>query len=131
MKIKNKLMDNKTALILFVVMVVGIGYWYTNQPKTNTPVAPETNQVTPSENVIPAIFNCDKGITINAEFDNNQPAKVKLAISDGRTLELPQAMSASGARYANADETIVFWNKGNTAFMEENGTTTITGCLTK
>ena len=28
-------------------------------------------------------------------------------------------MSGSGARYANKDESFVFWNKGNTAFITE------------
>jgi membrane-bound inhibitor of C-type lysozyme len=44
---------------------------------------------------------------------------------------LPQAPSASGARYANGDESIVFWNKGNTAFIEEGGRTTYQGCVAK
>jgi hypothetical protein len=39
--------------------------------------------------------------------------KVELMLSDGRSLSLPQVMSASGARYANKDESFVFWNKGN------------------
>jgi membrane-bound inhibitor of C-type lysozyme len=30
-------------------------------------------------------------------------------------------MSGSGARYANADESFVFWNKGDTAFITEGG----------
>ena len=34
-------------------------------------------------------------------------------------MSVPQAMSASGARYANKDETFVFWNKGDTAFVTE------------
>jgi membrane-bound inhibitor of C-type lysozyme len=28
-------------------------------------------------------------------------------------------MSGSGIRYANADETFVFWSKGDTAFVTE------------
>ena len=52
-------------------------------------------------------------------------------LSDGRVLRLPQALSASGARYANAAESIVFWNKGNTAFIEEKGNTTYDGCVDK
>jgi membrane-bound inhibitor of C-type lysozyme len=56
---------------------------------------------------------------------------VRLALSDGRKVTLPQAMSGSGARYANADESIVFWNKGNTAFIEEKGKTTYEGCATR
>ncbi len=34
-------------------------------------------------------------------------------------MTLAQATSGSGARYANATETFVFWNKGNTAFITE------------
>src|SRR5581483_12293852 len=35
---------------------------------------------------------------------------------------------ASGARYANADESFIFWNKGTTAFITENGQTTYANC---
>jgi membrane-bound inhibitor of C-type lysozyme len=63
-----------------------------------------------------ADFACADGKTITAVF---YPASVTLKLSDGRALELPQAMSASGARYANADESFVFWNKGDTAFITE------------
>jgi membrane-bound inhibitor of C-type lysozyme len=56
---------------------------------------------------------------------------VSLTLSDGRKLTLPQAMSGSGARYANAGESVVFWNKGNTSFIEEKGKTTYDGCSTK
>ena len=35
------------------------------------------------------------------------------------TMSVPQAMSGSGARYANADESFVFWNKGDDAFITE------------
>ena len=43
-----------------------------------------------------------------------------------QSVYLPQTISASGARYANDDESIVFWNKGNTAFITENGPDNIT-----
>ena len=56
---------------------------------------------------------------------------MRLVLSDGRKLSLPQAMSGSGARYANRDESIVFWNKGDTAFLDEKGKTTYEGCATK
>ena len=40
------------------------------------------------------------------------------------------SISASGARYANKDETFVFWNKGDTAFVTEgkDGKETYSGC---
>ena len=75
---------------------------------------------------IKATFNCSAGKTISAEFSNE---KVELELSDDRKIELLQVVSASGARFANSDESFVFWNKGDTAFIEENGQTTFTDCL--
>lgn len=75
-----------------------------------------------------ALFRCDAGRSVDAVFSNGVQNSVSLALSDGRTLTLPQAMSASGARYANASESIVFWNKGHTAFIDENGKPSYSGC---
>jgi putative hemolysin len=80
---------------------------------------------------INAKFACDGGKMIDATFVNTGKGSVELALSDGRSLTLPQAMSASGARYANKDESFVFWNKGNTAFIDEGGKTTYQGCATR
>ncbi len=76
--------------------------------------------------VATALFKCAAGKTIDATF---YASAVDLTLSDGRSLNLPQAMSGSGARYANADESFVFWNKGNTAFITE-GKETYSGCVT-
>jgi membrane-bound inhibitor of C-type lysozyme len=80
--------------------------------------------------VAEATFECSAGKSIRASFYSD---KVDLVLSDGRTMSLPQTMSGSGARYANADETIVFWNKGDTAFITEgaNGPETYSGCVAK
>lgn len=61
-------------------------------------------------------FICDEDKTIDADFYERE---VDLVFSDGRTMTLPQAISASGARYATENESIVFWNKGDTAFVTE------------
>jgi membrane-bound inhibitor of C-type lysozyme len=66
--------------------------------------------------VVQATFTCNDDKSINAAFHAD---KVDLTLSDGRSLELPQVVSGSGARYANADESFVFWNKGDTAFVTE------------
>ena len=78
-----------------------------------------------------ALFRCDAGKTVDAVFSNGAQSSVSLQLSDGRSIALPQAMSGSGARYANAGDRIVFWNKGNTAFIEEGGKTTFGGCSTR
>lgn len=63
-----------------------------------------------------ASFICDREKTIKADFYEK---KVALTLSDSRTLTLPQTISASGARYATENESLVFWNKGDTAFITE------------
>ena len=80
---------------------------------------------------IHARFTCKGGKTVDATFINAAQSSVDLVLSDGRKISLPQAMSASGARYANSGETFVFWNKGNTAFIEESGKPTYQGCTTR
>lgn len=82
-------------------------------------------------NTIRARFACSGGKSIDATFVKGPTSSVKLVLSDGRRLSLPHAMSGSGARYANRDESIVFWNKGDTAFIDEKGKTTYEGCATK
>ena len=79
--------------------------------------------------VASAVFKCDGGKSIDATF---YASSVDLKLSDGRSMKVPQAMSASGARYTNKDETFVFWNKGDTAFVTEgkDGKETYSGCVT-
>jgi len=82
-----------------------------------------------------AIYNCARGKTITAEFyqgeeattttDLGQPpiptGSVQIVLSDGRNFNLAQTLSADGARYANDDESFIFWSKGEGALVLENG----------
>ncbi|HRH88855.1 MAG TPA: MliC family protein [Rubrivivax sp.] len=79
-----------------------------------------------------SVHRRDQGGTTHIEdaFFNAGPSRVELALSDGRRLTLPQALSASGARYASADEGTVFWTKGPTAFVDEQGRQTYADCRT-
>jgi len=94
-----------------------------------------------------AVFTCDGGKTIRAAFYRGAQkteaqgpgmppvpnGSVELVLSDGRFMTLPQTISASGIRYANAGEAIIFWSKGNTAFIQEEVNleqqTTYAGCI--
>ena len=72
-------------------------------------------------------FSCPGNINIKSIFYESK--KVDLTISDGRHFVLPQTISASGARYSNSDESFVFWNKGDTAFVMEDGAISINDCV--
>jgi membrane-bound inhibitor of C-type lysozyme len=113
------------AIILTIVCIVVVGaaayFLYFHHP------APQSME----EAVVPskaATFDCADGKSITALFYPDADTHVDLSLSDGRSLSVAYATSASGARYANEDESFVFWNKGDTAFIEENGTTTFRDC---
>lgn len=77
-----------------------------------------------------ARFACDHGRRIQASFyQSPATGHVRLSLSGGRSLTLPHVISADGARYANSDESFVFWNKGTGATITENGRPTYTGCI--
>ncbi|MGV1013879.1 MAG: MliC family protein [Methyloceanibacter sp.] len=107
-------MNNRSGLVALVSLALA---W---------PIAGAALAETP---ITEAVFKCKEGKTIDATFYAD---RVALKLSDGRALTVPQAMSASGARYANKDETFVFWNKGDTAFVTEgkDDKETYSGCVT-
>lgn len=87
------------------------------------------------ENELPSrvTFVCNDNKQIEAELypgnivppkrEGDMPevtGKAHIELSDGRKLDLPQTISADGARYANRDESFVFWTKGNGALVLEN-----------
>ena len=84
---------------------------------------------TPAKQVVADVtYTCAGGKILRAVY---QKTAVELTLPDGSKVILPQAVSGSGARYANEGETTVFWNKGTSAFLEENGKTTIADCEPK
>ena len=112
-------MNTKNILITLVILIfIGAGSFYFYQRSVTDK---NTNGAINS-----ATFSCVENKTIQALFFSD---KVELTLSDGRNMLLPQAVSASGARYANSDESFVFWNKGDTAFVEETGTSTFRDCV--
>lgn len=78
-------------------------------------------------------FICDASKSIIATFYAEDDKFVDLKLSDGRNISVPRAISASGARYAKQDESFVFWNKGDTAFITEgtNSDQTFGNCVLK
>jgi hypothetical protein len=114
----------KFVLIILITAIVftGVSFIYQKFQQPNTIVDAVRTDVINS-----AIFNCAENKTIQAFFLKDN---VSLTLSDGRHLQLPQGMSGSGARYVNTDESFVFWNKGDTAFIEEGKETTYKDCMT-
>ena len=113
----------KILYVVVTVLLVGVGVFCLFQKpfKKNTVVEKVNSGVINS-----VTFSCSENKSIQALFYSD---KVELSLSDKRSMLLLQAMSASGARYANSDESFVFWNKGDTAFIDEGNRTTFKDCL--
>lgn len=82
---------------------------------------------------IRSMYLCDLNRSITATYAGEEVHLTLLdAVSNERQLYLSRVISASGARYSNGDESFVFWNKGDTAFVtEQDGKTTFANCLEK
>jgi membrane-bound inhibitor of C-type lysozyme len=76
-----------------------------------------------------AQYTCSQEKIIQASFYEGE---ARLLFNDGRRVTLPQVAATSGVKYANQDESVVFWSKGNTAFVTEGaaGTETYSNCVT-
>ncbi len=114
-----------TIIILgFVVAIAFVGMRF----KPTMPSLPgdlKTTSVT---------YACNDRKSIKATFIETtgttsvQTAKVML--SDGRTMTLSHTRAADGVRYANPDESFVFWSKGNGALVLENSESkSYIGCI--
>jgi membrane-bound inhibitor of C-type lysozyme len=82
-------------------------------------------------------YQCQEGKTLVADVYDGKSSvgpdgrpvpggRVIVQLSDGRKFSLPQTLSGSGVRYADSSETFVFWTKGDTAFVEEGTSQTVT-----
>lgn len=99
--------------ILAIVVLAAILFLISLIPHKNT--APVGTNGSPM--IASVFYSCSAGKTITADFSQGS-ADVKL--SDGRDMTLKQTISADGVRYANSDESFVFWSKGNGALVLEN-----------
>lgn len=61
----------------------------------------------------PVTYQCANGKSFQADY---QPDRVQVRLDPTQTLTLPQAISASGARYSDGHTTL--WDKGGNAFIE-------------
>ncbi len=89
-------------------------------------------------------YQCQQGKTMIADYfdgptrtaSDGRPipgGRVVVQLGDGRKFSLPQTLSGSGIRYADSSESVVFWSKGDTAFVEEGPSKTVTyaDCVTR
>ena len=139
---KQKIHSNNTRFLLIgiailIIILILVGAYFLNNSK-NSKYPDESalqkdldasNEVV-VDSSIQASYVCADSKTINATFNNGEEPSVDLVLSDGNKMTLPRVESASGGKYANEDQSIVFWNGGNDAYLEENAVKTYTNCTT-
>ena len=94
---------------------------------TPAPPAPPAVDATdaPPEGVLRAyVWACDDGRSLYMRNLYREHA-IALDFHEG-TKRLDLTVSASGARYATADESVVFWIKGSSATLEQRGSPPVT-----
>ncbi|HVY72713.1 MAG TPA: MliC family protein [Candidatus Paceibacterota bacterium] len=123
-----------TVLIVVILIALCLVLWmYRNTEPVSRFFGSDTETTTPgvaAGNTVVS-YSCDEDKSLSAEYIDGGPASstpdgrpvptgaVELTFSDGTMLRLPQTLSASGIRYANADESLIFWSKGDTAFIQQ------------
>jgi membrane-bound inhibitor of C-type lysozyme len=133
---------HKNLVIAFaiIIILVALGFVFTQTKQIAVaPVKTAPTEVAPT-NTVQYMCTAGKSITAAYYLGISKPApspdqppipggSVKLTLSDGREITLPQSISADGARYATTDESIVFWSKGRGLTFTEAGQETFTGCI--
>jgi membrane-bound inhibitor of C-type lysozyme len=127
-------MNGKYLIIAVVVAVFGIAVFFLSRPVTleNPRLINKASYVCENGKMLSAAFY--EGVQ-NPTSTPGQPPKpsgsVELVLNDGKKINLPQTISANGGRYADSDESFVFWSKGYGAFIIQQSTTTYANCLEK
>ena len=133
-------------MLLIIIIVVGVFVWEYRDSSWLSPLLGSHTTSSAQTQVGKTAYMCDANKTVTATYyqgaastapvSSSTPptpnGSVALALSDGRSITLPQTISGSGIRYASADNNgLVFWSKGHTAFITEGAdqSQTFTNCV--
>jgi membrane-bound inhibitor of C-type lysozyme len=86
----------------------------------------DTTPLSDSEFQTSTFYSCAEGRNLYAEFGDRL---VRVTLSDSRVYTLEEVTSASGARYANDGDQVVFITEDRSAHIEEEGVTTHRDCI--
>ncbi len=124
---KKSFLTYLVAAVLLALLIVAIGFYLlSNQSETeemqNPVVTGQVNYQCLDNHTVEAVFMTQGPMP---EVVPGQPptsnALVSISLDGAPNIVLPQAISADGSRYANDDESLVFWSKGNGAMVLQNG----------
>lgn len=123
----------KKIILILVVVLVAVGvYWYLNVPADSdrgAVIASVTYACAEGKSIEATYYEGGAQVVVSPGEPPVPTGSVDVTLSDGRSMSLPQTLSASGIRYANVDESFIFWNKGNGAFAFEGDVQTYSECV--
>lgn len=107
-----------STIVLIIVIVVAISVLVSSDKGGSSQTETEFSRT--------AVYICDGANAMEVGYGDDM---VEVRLSDQREFTLEEKVSASGDKYANEDDTAVFWVKGEDAFFEENGSKTFNNCV--
>lgn len=110
---------NREMVYLLVVALVLLGLYFLFGKNSGERVL---------ESAQASMFLCAEGKSVVALYPDGEDGEVRLRLSHSPRISLSQAVSASGEKYASADDKFTFWNKGAEATITENGKITYSDC---
>jgi membrane-bound inhibitor of C-type lysozyme len=115
-------MTTRTQLIALVIAIVliGLAVFYFRSPSGKQPLATILYACSEGKTITAVYYAGDTKPAATADLPPVPSGKVVLMLSDDRTMTLPQTLYADGSRYATADESFVFWDKGTRVVVLEN-----------
>ena len=119
-------MSKRTLLLLGSLVIVACGGADApKDPAGDSTVAGRVGPATFGDDTIVDVrsLRCDDGRVVSATYLSGPRSRVTLQLGD-TGVEAASAVAASGARYATADESLVWWNKGDTTALTWKGRTT-------
>lgn len=116
-------MKKKTVIVLIVLLIINIFGVMAVCSQTKIEQKPE--EIVP-EITDYFIFSCPSGDEIKIRYDNKKDEAI-LLFREQRYI-LQKVLSGSGARYANNDESIVFWEHHGEATLEVDGEIVAQSC---
>lgn len=121
---------HKKLLITIGVIAVLLGVGYLFVMGNATPSGENDLEGEERTLISTVTYSCDGEKSIVASYyeglETQEPEQgemptptgsVEVSLDGGASMTLAQTISASGVRYANEDESFVFWNKGNEALV--------------
>lgn len=123
-------MTRYTIWILIILLIAGSAwYFFSRWDELGDFLATATYSCSDQKSLTASYYEDEAVIQNDSSIPPVPGGTVVLVLDDGRSLVLPQTLSASGIRYANEDESIIFWSVGSTAFITESDIKTYNNCV--